>query len=309
MSRRLRSLAPVARRPRPDRDARRLWWRRRRRRRAGTTTDRRRRPSDSVTDLSLVPASPRASTPDVGAARPPRRPSSKVTPHHRGQRHAGRRRATSVVVDYVGVRQADGEQFDTQLRRRAARRHARRRPRHQGLGRTGSSASPRASGVQLDIPADLAYGDSPPGELVDPEGRRPVVRDRRAATSIPAPDPTQAAGRPPTCRRRRTTNGNDPRRRPDRRHRRRRSPPASNGVFLMVYFDRGDGRRSCRATWAATAPRWSPTEDGDPAASPASALAGMKVGGRRALTIPAAMAQSESDVVIVARPARHRLIR
>ncbi len=69
-----------------------------------TTTD------DSVTDLTLTPASPPASVPDVSV--PAEAPSElKVTPITEGSGDPVKA-GDIVVVDYVGVRQADGSQFD-----------------------------------------------------------------------------------------------------------------------------------------------------------------------------------------------------
>ena len=148
--------------------------------------------------------------------------------------------------------------------------------------------------LQLDIPAALAYGDSPPdGSPIQKGDALSFVVDVRDV--IPAPDATKqpvAADLPPA----QETNGkilvddmiegtgDD-------------LAAGKNGVFLMVYFDRATGE-VLQTTWPDNA-ALVPTEDGDPSSSPASALAGMKVGGRRAVTIPAAMAQSESDLVIV----------
>ena len=158
--------------------------------------------------------------------------------------------------------------------------------------------------MQLDIPADLAYGDSPPdGSPIQKGDALSFVVDVRDV--IPAPDATKqpvAADLPPA----QETNGKilvddlivgtgD------------ELAAGENGVFLMVYFDRATGE-VVQTTWPDNA-ALVPTEDGDPAASPASALAGMKVGGRRRRDDPGGDGPERVRPRDRARPARRRLIR
>ncbi len=246
---------------------------------------------DSVTDMTLVPASPPASTPDVSvpSAPPTELKSTTITEGSGDPAKAG----DILVVDYVGVRQADGQTFDASYGKAPL-------VLTLGMGNVikgwddGLAGVTKGERLQLDIPAALAYGDTPPdGSNIQKGDALSFVVDVRDV--LPAPDATKqpvAADLPPAAE----TNGkilvddlivgtgdelaaND------------------NGVFLMVYFDRATGS-VVQTTWPDNA-ALVPAEDGDPSTSPASALAGMKVGGRRAVTIPAAMAQSESDLVIV----------
>lgn len=70
----------------------------------------------------------------------------------------------TLIVDYAGIRAADGELFDASYMRGV--------PFDFVLGRGGVIAGwdaglvgSKAGGVvQLDVPADMAYGDSPPGD-------------------------------------------------------------------------------------------------------------------------------------------------
>jgi peptidylprolyl isomerase len=246
---------------------------------------------DSVTDLSLVPASPPASTPEVDV--PSAAPTElKVTTISEGTGDAAKP-GDVLVVDYVGVRQADGEQFDASYGKTPL-------VLTLGMGNVikgwddGLAGVTKGERLQLDIPAALAYGDSPPdGSNIQKGDALTFVVDVRDV--IAAPDATKqpvAADLPPA----EETNGKilvddlvvgtgD------------ELGANANGVFLMVYFDRATGK-VVQTTWPDNA-ALVPTADGDPASSPASALVGMKVGGRRAVTIPAAMAQAESDLVIV----------
>jgi peptidylprolyl isomerase len=259
---------------------------------AGSGTTATTAPSDdSVTDVTLVPASPPASTPDVSvpSAAPTELKVTEITAGTGTPSKAG----DIVVVDYVGVRQADGSQFDASYGKAPLVVTV-------GMGKVIQGWDDGLVGVtkgerrQLDIPAALAYGDSPPdGSPIQKGDALTFVVDVRDV--IPAPDATTqpvAADLPAA----RETNGailtddmvvgtGD------------ELAAGKDGVFLMVYFDRASGS-VVQTTWPDGA-ELVPAEDGDPASSPASALAGMKVGGRRAVTVPAAMAGQESDLVIV----------
>ena len=74
----------------------------------------------------------------------------------------------TVCVNYVGVRSEDGTQFDTNYGGGPfpVTLGSGRRDRRMGAGAPGHASRKR---LQLDIPADLAYGDKPPGDA-DPAG-------------------------------------------------------------------------------------------------------------------------------------------
>jgi peptidylprolyl isomerase len=246
---------------------------------------------DSVTDMSLVPASPPASVPDVSvpSAAPTELKTTEITAGSGTPAKAG----DILVVDYVGVRQADGSQFDTSYGKAPL-------VLTLGMGKViqgwddGLTGVTKGERLQLDIPAALAYGDSPPDSSPIQKGDAlSFVVDVRDVLAAPDATKQPVATDLPAAR---ETNGailtddmivgtGD------------ELAAGKNGVFLMVYFDRASGS-VVQTTWPDGA-ELVPAEDGDPAASPASALAGMKVGGRRAVTIPAAMAGQESDLVIV----------
>jgi FKBP-type peptidyl-prolyl cis-trans isomerase len=241
--------------------------------------------------MTLVPASPPVSTPEVSVLSAP--PTElKVTPITQGTGDPAKT-GDVLVVDYVGVRQADGQTFDASYGRAPLVVTLGVTPVIKGWDQ-GLVGVTKGERVQLDIPADLAYGDSPPDSSPIQKGDAlSFVVDVRDV--IPAPDATKqpvATDLPPA----QETNGKilvD-----DLVEGTGETLAAGkNGVFLMVYFDAATGE-VLQTTWPDNA-TLVPTEDGDPSTSPASALAGMKVGGRRAVTVPAAMAQSESDLVIV----------
>jgi FKBP-type peptidyl-prolyl cis-trans isomerase len=95
----------------------------------------------------------------------------------------------TVVVDYVGVRSEDGTEFDNS--------YDRGQPFPVRLGAEppqviagwdqGLLGAQAGSRIQLDIPADLAYGDTPQGEVIQPGDALTFVIDVRAV--IPGTDP------------------------------------------------------------------------------------------------------------------------
>src|SRR3954471_23068813 len=108
---------------------------------------------DSVTDLSLVPASPPASTPDVDV--PAAAPTElKVTPITAGSGTPAKT-GDVLVVDYVGKRQADGSTFDASYGRAPLVLTLGVTPIITGWD-TGLVGVTKGERVQLDTPAALA---------------------------------------------------------------------------------------------------------------------------------------------------------
>ena len=104
----------------------------------------------------------------------------------------------TLVVHYVGVRSADGTEFDNSYDGGTPFSVT------IGVGQVIKGWDEGLVGIkaggrrQLDIPADLAYGDSPPGtDVIQPGDALSFVID--AVTIIPKPDPADA----PTSRSRR----------------------------------------------------------------------------------------------------------
>jgi FKBP-type peptidyl-prolyl cis-trans isomerase 2 len=202
-----------------------------------------------------------------------------------------------VVVDYVGVRSADGKQFDASYGREPIAVTL-------GLGHVikgwdqGLVGATKGERLQLDIPADLAYGDSPPDTAEDA-----VIKAGDSLSFVvdvldvlPAPDatkqptaaelPASTAAVPVATATDITVGTGDT------------LDAGGHGVFLLVYFDAAE-RAVTQTTWPDGAQVITAAE-GDVSTNPSAGLAGMKVGGRRALTIPAAMAGTSSDLMIVA---------
>lgn len=97
----------------------------------------------------------------------------------------------TVVVDYVGVRTVDGVEFDASYARGAPLGFP------LGQGRVIDGWEQGLIGIQvgtrrqLDIPADMAYGDSPPGGSVIQAGDA-LTFVIEARVVVPAPDPADA---------------------------------------------------------------------------------------------------------------------
>ena len=75
----------------------------------------------------------------------------------------------TVLVHYVGVRSADGTEFDNSYDRGtpSPSPHSARRQVIDGWNQ-GLIGVKQGGRRQLDIPADLAYGDTPQGDIIQP---------------------------------------------------------------------------------------------------------------------------------------------
>ena len=96
-----------------------------------------------------------------------------------------------MLVDYVGVRTVDGVEFDSSYERGIPYAFP------LGQGRVIDGWDQGLVGIQvgtqrqLDVPTDLAYGDSPPGgSVIQPGDALSFVIEARAV--VPAPDPIAA---------------------------------------------------------------------------------------------------------------------
>ncbi len=97
----------------------------------------------------------------------------------------------TLMVDYVGVRSADGVEFDNSYERGIPYDFA------LGQGRVIAGWDQGLVGIQvgtsrqLDVPASLAYGDNPPGgSVIQPGDALTFVIEARAV--IPVRDPAEA---------------------------------------------------------------------------------------------------------------------
>jgi peptidylprolyl isomerase len=185
----------------------------------------------------------------------------------------------TVLVNYVGVRSADGTEFDNS--------YDGGQPFPVILGSGGvipgweqGLVGVRTGGRrQLDIPADLAYGDEPQGDIIQPGDALSFVIDVIAV--VPASDPADA----PTD-----------------------SVPVSAGatelttedivvgegaevvegslVFVEIVAYRGDTAEEVNTTWGQGGPVALQASEDQTIPGLANGLLGMKAGGRRMMIMP-----------------------
>ena len=246
---------------------------------------------DTVTDVTLVPATPPPSVPEVSlpASIPTELVVTELAPGEGEPAVEGQ----IVVVDYVGVRSEDGQQFDTSYGRGPF-------PVVLGGGRViagweqGLIGSKVGQRLQLDIPADLAYGDSPRGDVIQAGDALTFVVDVRSI--VPGDEPTEAdiptsaeAVTEPVIDDVRPGTGAT-------------IAKGDQGLFHLVAA-RGDDGTVLTSSWVDGQAQPLPIDDDELLAGLADGLAGMQVGGRRAITLPydpESQLTPETNVVIVA---------
>ncbi len=184
----------------------------------------------------------------------------------------------TVIVDYVGVRSRDGVEFDNS--------YDRNQPFPVTLGSNsviqgwedGLVGSTTGERLQLDIPSDLAYGDQPRGEVIGENEALTFVIDVRSVIkqADPADGPTEA-GVPPSEGATELSivdlidgDGDE-------------LLIGETAVLHLVMF-RADTLVPLDTTWE-TEPIQVPMAEGN-FPGLVFGMPGMKVGGRRALTIP-----------------------
>jgi peptidylprolyl isomerase len=210
----------------------------------------------------------------------------------------------TVIVDYVGVRMADGTEFDNSYDRGVPYdvkigRGAVIAGWEQGL--VGAQAGGRR---QLDIPAHLAYGDNPPaGSGIQPGDALTFVLDVRAV--VPPADgaeaPTDLEVEPSV----------------DAEEVRLDDIVVGDGAELVegqtaivhLLLRRGDDRSLLYNTWESGEPlQVVMAPDSGTLPGLLDGLLGMKVGGRRVVAIPPADAFGEAGDPNIGLPAGTDLI-
>jgi FKBP-type peptidyl-prolyl cis-trans isomerase len=240
---------------------------------AGATTV----PDDSAVDGTLVPAS----VPEVQV--PTETPTelvvTEITPGS-GQ-EAGK--GDLLLVNYVGVRSEDGAQFDSNYGGGPPL------PVLLGAGgvidgwEQGLQGARVGERLQLDIPADLAYGDQPPGDPIKPGDALSFVIDvlgivPKAQLADP-PDETDVptSDEPATKLLVEDLITGD-------------GAELAEGDTAIVHLAaaRADTGEVLQSTWTTGQPQPIVLADGQILPALVEKLPGMKVGGRRAVTIPTA---------------------
>jgi FKBP-type peptidyl-prolyl cis-trans isomerase len=240
---------------------------------AGATTV----PDDSAVDGTLVPAS----VPEVQV--PTETPTelvvTEITPGS-GQ-EAGK--GDLLLVNYVGVRSEDGAQFDSNYGGGPPL------PVLLGAGgvidgwEQGLQGARVGERLQLDIPADLAYGDQPPGDPIKPGDALSFVIDvlgivPKAQLADPPDEADVPTSDEPATRLLVddliTGDGAE----------------LAEGDTAIVHLAaaRADTGEVLQSTWTTGQPQPIVLAEGQILPALVEKLPGMKVGGRRAVTIPTA---------------------
>jgi FKBP-type peptidyl-prolyl cis-trans isomerase len=232
--------------------------------------------SDPATSVEDAPTPTNPDKPDVEIPEeiPTELVVTELTPGEGREAVAG----DTVVLDYVGVRSSDGVEFDNS--------YDQFEPFSVVLGagsviqgwETGLVGAQGGQRLQLDIPADLAYGDQARGDIIRENEALTFVVDVRSVipASDPADEPTEA-GVPASEGATEVTTvdlveGTGP------------AVEAEQTAVIHLVLFRGDNLVAIDSTW-----------DGQPIPVPMSegafpglleGLEGMKVGGRRAIVIP-----------------------
>lgn len=216
------------------------------------------------------------------------------------------RTGDSVVVDYVGVVTASGEEFDNSWDRDIPFSV------RLGEGRVIAGWDDGLVGVrtggrrQIDIPADMAYGDNPPGgSAIEPGDALTFVVDVRAVIESVDPDDEPDLDIEPSIGR--DELGVDDVEIGDGAE---LEPDQTAIVHLMLL--RGDDLDVLESTWRFDDPAQIVMSPGGAIDGLVDGLAGMRVGGLRVISIPPALAfgpegvpsaglSGDTDVIIVAR--------
>jgi peptidylprolyl isomerase len=231
-------------------------------------------------------------------------PDSAPTKLQVTELHEGSGRAAAdgdiLVVDYVGVRQADGKQFDTSYGKTPL-------VVTLGMGQVikgwdqGLVGTSKGQRVQLDIPADLAYGDNPQGDVIQPGDALSFVID--AVNIIPKVDPARA----PTVSIAATPNQNEQTQKDLLDGSGPTLQKGQTAVIHFLAFSASDGKQ-IDSTWESGTPLVFVPGNGQLPPGLEKSVEGMKVGGRRQVQIPFADAFGAAGNAGIGLPASTDLI-
>jgi len=245
----------------------------------GTVVD-----STTVDDVELIPGEstttvPRTAKPTVSV--PAEIPTElQITDLVVGTGYAAAIGDT-LVVDYVGVRTADGVEFDSSYGRGIPYDF----PLGQGRviegweqGLIGMQVGTRR---QLDVPAELAYGDNPPGgSVIQPGDALSFVIEARGV--IPAPDPADA----PTDIALEPSVGATEVTVADVVVGTGEPVAAGDNAVIHMLLVQGDNEAILFNTWENGEPFLFTLVEGGSIPGLVTGIEGMRVGGRRVITIP-----------------------
>lgn len=236
-------------------------------------------PNDPTDTLApLTPAAPQA-LPKPSVAIPTALPTELVITDLTEGSGKNAADGDTVVVHYVGVRSADGTEFDNS--------YDRGEPFPVVLGSGGVIAgwdqglvgATAGTRRQLDIPSDLAYGDSPQGDIIQAGDALTFVVDVLAV--IPVGDPANA----PTV----TVKGGDnvtEAKVEDLEDGEGDAVEIGDNVAIQIISFRSDTGEQIDSSWETGQPFIFVANPVEVIPGLANAVIGMKVGGRRQVQIP-----------------------
>ena len=213
---------------------------------------------------------------------------------------AGAAAGDLIAVHYVGVLSSDGTRFDGNFGSS---------PFSLTLGKgqvikgwdEGLLGMKTGGMRQLDIPADLAYGDSGSGSVIKPGAALSFVVEM--AGIIPATDPADepkltiaGAAASSTLQSKDLVEGKG------------EAIAAGDTVALHIVAYRGDTGEKITSTWPEGAPVSLTLEEGGSLPGIIKGVPGMKVGGRRQMTIPFADAFGPDGNTEMKLPAKTDLV-
>jgi peptidylprolyl isomerase len=200
---------------------------------------------------------------------------------------SGRGRAAqmgdAVVVDYVGARSVDGQEFDNSWDRG--------QPFMAVLGtrsviagwEQGLVGAQEGARLQLDIPSELAYGDNSPGGIIKPGDALSFVVDIRAVVPPSNPDDAPRLDIP-------RSNGATDLRVDDLVVGDGRQVAEGSQVLAQLMVYRGDTADLLDSTWDGAGPVRLFVAEGQLVPGMYQGLLGARQGGRRLLVMPFALA-------------------
>ena len=247
-----------------------------------------------VTDVSLEPLSNTSTTEVVQIDRPPLvAPSVIPTELIVTDIVEGTGRAVSegdtVWVDYTGVRSEDGLEFDNSYQRGEPIAFT------VGIGSVidgwdkGLIGAKAGGQRRLDIPADMAYGDNPPGGVIEAGDALTFMLEVRAVVATSTPDDIpeiDTAAYPPTNELQLTdlSIGDGA------------VVAVGDSAIVHLLIGNADSGEILFETWSEGQPSLIEVVEGYSIPGLYEGLQGMAVGGIRAMSVPAELAFGEEGV-------------
>jgi FKBP-type peptidyl-prolyl cis-trans isomerase len=208
----------------------------------------------------------------------------------------------TLVIHYVGVRSADGAEFDNSFDRGSPISVVLGQQRVIAGWEQGLLGAQQGARLQLDIPADLAYGDSPPdGEVIQAGDALSFILDVVAivAPSDPADKPDIAiagAANQAEIDIEDLVEGTGP------------VLQAGQGAAIQIVAYRADTGVELSSSWEGGAPFTFDTDDSTVLPGIRLAVEDMAVGGRRQVAVPFQLAFGEAGNESFGLPAQTDMV-